>query len=152
MCRFIDMLRKKPDLIVVGSFVKLSRADFVSILKKAGYGHLNSGSPMDAWVHLPSKSQLDQIAKELVYPADWYQSDLMDCDDYALQAQIDAGRKYLVTVRLGVGKIPEGAHAFAIAVDQQFNVWVLEPNAGYPWAGVWFKPGEHGYELKEVFV
>ncbi len=74
------------------------------------------------------------------------------CEDYGLQAQLDAGRKFKFSARLCLGDMDLGYHGFLMTLDSDLNLWSLEPNAGFPWAGVWFKPEENGYIPKKVFV
>lgn len=138
--------------------ITLTRKEFIDALKALGIVSLTGSSPIDSIVRLAAKSELDRIAPSLVYPAEWYINDLWDCDDYGLQAQLDAGRKFEVSVRLGLGNVnvPNlgfvGYHGFAITLDRELNLWLLEPNAALPWAGVWFKQTENSYVADKVFI
>ena len=140
--------------ILEGSTITLSRADFIIKLKEYGIDPISLATPLDSIVRLASKAELDKIAPSLAYPGEWYTADLWDCEDFGLQAQLDAGRKFEITVRLGLGmannnQIPNPPiyHGFAITLDTEYNVWLLEPNSGFSYSGKWFKPGEHGYNL-----
>lgn len=124
----------------VDGFVTISRSDYLSMLSIYGVREL-AVSPVDAVVRLSSKSVLDTIAQRLVYPADWYVADIWDCDDYALQAMLDAGRKFGVTARMMIGQMELGSHSFIGSLDIDQRLWLLESNAGYPWAGQWFAAG-----------
>ncbi len=132
--------------------IVLDRQGFLNTMKTFGIESLTGINPLDSITRLASKSELDRIAPELVYPAEWYINDLWDCEDYGCQAQLDAGRKFEVTVRLGLGQISLGYHGFAITLDRDLNLWLLEPNAGFEWAGKWFKFGENTYRPDKVFV
>ncbi len=132
--------------------IEMSRQDFVDKMKAFGVEALSPLNPMDSVVRLASKSELDRIAPSLVYPAEWYINDLWDCEDYGCQAQLDAGRKFEITVRLGLGQMELGYHGFAITLDRDLNLWILESNSGFPWAGQWFSKGEHSYIPDKVFI
>ncbi len=165
MC--LNLFFKKQEIIVPipipeSETIECDRQGFINTMKSFGINSLTGSTPMDSVVRLASKVELDRIAPELVYPAEWYISDLYDCDDYGLQAQLDAGRKFEITVRLGLGKVdsqyfgyPDTGdlyHGFAITLDRDLNLWILEPNAGFEWAGVWFKYGENTYRPDKVFI
>ncbi|MDO8700540.1 MAG: hypothetical protein Q7J56_02690 [Deltaproteobacteria bacterium] len=132
--------------------IELQREEFISLMKARGIECMNGSSPLDSSVRLASKAELDRIAPNLTYPNAWYIKDLWDCDDFGLQAQLDAGRLFEVTVRLGLGNMPSGYHGFAITLDRELKLWLLEPNAGWPYAGKWFAPGENGYKPDKVFI
>lgn len=75
------------------------------------------------------------------------------CEDYALQAQCDAAFKFHVSgIRMGLGQMPLGYHGFPITLSKEGNIWLIEPNAGFPYAGEWFKIGEHSYLPRKVFA
>jgi len=142
-----------PDPVIPESeTIEMTRADFIKEMNKQGIKAFSELTPLDSTVRLASKAELDRIAPELVYPADWYINDIYDCEDYGLQAQLDAGRKFEITVRLGLGNTELGYHGFAITLDRDLNLWLLEPNVGFPWAGVWFKDGENDYHPDKVFI
>lgn len=132
--------------------IEMSRQDFVDKMKTLGIEALAPLNPMDSVVRLASKFELDRIAPELVYPAEWCINDLWDCEDYGCQAMLDAGHKFEVTVRLGLGQMELGYHGFAITLDRDLNLWILEPNSGFPYAGEWFKYGENTYHPDKVFI
>ena len=154
MCFRIFKRQVAPIPIAVPEFetIELDRQGFVNTMKTFGIEALTPLNPMDSVVRLASKSELDRIAPELVYPAEWYIADLWDCEDYGCQAMLDAGRKFEVTVRLGLGQMELGYHGFAITLDRDLNLWILEPNAGFPYAGTWFKYGENTYKPDKVFI
>ncbi len=132
--------------------VELTRQAFIIAMQTFGIEPISLATPLDSSVRLASKKELDRIAPELVYPADWYITDLWDCEDYGLQAQLDAGRKFEITIRLGLGQMELGYHGFAITLDRDLNLWILEPNAGFPYAGRWFKPSEHSFQPDKVLI
>ena len=69
-----------------------------------------------------------------------------------IQAQLDAGRNFKVSVRMATGQTNLDYHGFALTLDRELNLWLLEPNAGFPFAGKWFKQGENSYTADRVFV
>ena len=105
------------------------------------------GNPMDTALVLTSKVELDRLAPELVYPADWYIEHLWDCEDYALQGQLDAGRKFQFSARMCTGWTALGYHAFLLTLDTDSRLWLLENNAGFPWAGRWLAPALDTHNL-----
>ncbi len=75
------------------------------------------------------------------------------CEDYALQAQNDAAHKFHVNgIRMGLGMMPLGYHGFVLTMDKDRNIYWLEPNAGYPYAGQWCRIAEHGYYPDRIFA
>jgi len=132
--------------------IEMTRQGFLNTMKTFGIEPISLATPLDSIVRLASKTELDRIAPYLVYPAEWYAETLWDCEDYGLQAQLDAGRKFEVTVRLGLGQMELGYHGFAITLDRDLNLWLLESNSGFPWAGRWFSKGEHSYLPDKVFI
>lgn len=141
-----------PPVIVEKDTVTLSRQEFLDVLAKEGVTAYSLVQPLDSIMRFAKKNELDRIAPELVYPAEYYKVDLWDCEDYALQAQCDAGRKFEISVRLAIGDIPLGRHGFCITLDTDKNIWLLENNAGFPYAGKWFKIGENGYHPQVVLI
>lgn len=154
MCLLKIFKRKEIVVPVIpeSETIELARQAFLNIMKSFRIESLTGINPMDSVVRLASKKELGRIAPELVYPAEWYINDLWDCEDYGLQAQLDAGRKFEITVRLGLGQTDLGYHGFAITLDRDLNLWLFEPNAGFPWAGVWFKQHENGYVADKVLI
>lgn len=133
-------LELKPEPVSNTMQMVVKRNFFLKHLKDR-YGVLPlTERAMDNRLVLVSKERLDEIAPELVYSADWFADEYWDCDDYAMQAQCDAGRKFGVSVRLTIGQMELGPHAFVCALDVDMQLWLLEPNAGFPWAGKWFLP------------
>ena len=118
----------------------ISRDDYLAALANYGIVPISVGDPLDPLLALASKEDLDLIAPELVYPADWYIAGAFDCDKYGLQAMLDAGRKFSTSVSLCLGWMELGYHGFALAMDKTYKIWLLEPNAGFPHAGRWFAP------------
>jgi len=161
MCfRALQRIRgKNPDEpILDGSYMIMTREAYIELSKEEGLVIFPERVPLDATYRIATKANLDKIALFLVYPAEWYIADLWDCNSYGLQAQLDAGRKYQTTVRLGLGMLDNDDigiheyHGFATAKDIDGNRWLLEPNAGFPWSGKWFRNGEYGYSLDKEFV
>lgn len=129
---------------------EISRQDYLNVLGLPAY---NPDRPLDGILTITSKSNLGLIAPWLVYPADNYISEISDCEDYAIQAQSDAAFKFGISgIRMALGNTPLGYHGFAMTFDTDSNIWLLEPNAGFDFAGVWFKTGEHGYMPEVVFA
>ena len=131
--------------------ITITREAFVAKMQEYGIQPLSPLNPLDSIVRLASKAELDRIAPDLVYPADWYITDLWDCEDYGLQAQLDAGRRFEVTVRLVLGDTPQ-RHGWAATLDKDLNLWMLESNSGFEYAGQWFRKGDNGYIPDKVFI
>jgi len=140
-------------VIPVLDLTMISRTDYITEMRKANIEPIGLATPLDSQLSLTSKAELDRIAPDLVYPADFYIDDIWDCEDYGNQAQCDAARKFHVSgIRLGLGNMPLGYHGFAITLDKERNIWWLETNAGFEYAGVWHKIGDKGYQPNKVFV
>jgi len=138
MC-ILNLFKKKTEFPLIKT-EPISRDDYLTVLAKSGIVPLSATDPLDPLLALASKEDLDIIAPELVYPADYYLTNIWDCEDYALQAGLDAGRKFGVSVRLCLGWMELGYHGFALAMDKTHKIWILENNAGFPHAGKWFAP------------
>lgn len=142
-----------PVIVPVTDLITISRIEYLTEMQKAGISPIASGSPLDAVLSITNKLELDKIAPYLVYPADLYIAEIWDCEDYALQAQCDAGLKFHVSgVRLGLGWMPLGYHGFPVTLDKDRNIWWLEPNAGFEYAGEWKKIGDADYRPDKVFA
>ena len=146
----------KPDIPLkpVTDLTTISRSEFLAEMAKVGIQPIDLGTPLDSVMSITSESEFERIAPYLVYPADWYLGDLqIDCEDYALQAQCDAAFKFHVSgVRLGLGWMPLGYHGFPVTLSKQGNVWLMEPNAGFPYAGKWFTIGANSYLPNKVLA
>ena len=139
--------------IPVTDLVMISRRDYLHQMAMKGITPISLGTPLDTDLSITSKAELDRIAPELVYSAEYYLDQIWDCENYGLQAQSDAARFFHVSgITLGLGNMPLGYHGFALTMDKDFNIWWLEPNAGFPCAGVWYTIGEEGYYPDKVFV
>ena len=131
----------------------ITRADYIRVLSDKGIKAMSLDTPLDDWYSVVSKKQLDVIAPYLVYPADNYLSEVSDCEDYAIRAQSDAAFNFHVSsVRLCLGDTPLGYHGFVVAVDTERNLWLLESNAGFEYAGEWFRIGLYGYVPEKVLL
>lgn len=139
-----------PTSKIYGS-VKMTREVFLAALYPYNVRPISLGDPLDSFFYATPMSELYRIAPKLVYPADWYTDELWDCDDYGLQAMLD-GSRLGAGVRLCLGDTEYGYHGFAMALDTNHDLWLLEPNAGFPWAGEWFKPYENGYTPRKVLA
>ena len=130
--------------------VSITRDAFLATL---GVAAISLGTPFDATLAITTKENLDKLAPCLVYPANLYIDQVVDCEDYALRAQVDATFKFRVSgIRLALGLMPYGYHGFIITADTLGRRWLLEPNAGFGYAGKWFKIGEHGYKPDKVLA
>lgn len=139
-----------PVVTPVTDLTMIERGEYLERFRQVG---ISSLALLDSKLSITSKVELDRMAPYLVYPADFYAIDIWDCEDYGIQAQCDAGHKFGVNgVRLGLGNVPGGYHGFVITMDKDGNIWWLEPNAGFEYAGVWYKIGMYGYQPDKVFA
>ena len=137
----------------VTDLLKISRGEFLAEMLKVGIKPIDINTPLDAVLTITTESELERIAPHLVYPADWYISEIWDCEEYAIQSQSDAARKFHVSgVRMGLGMMPLGYHGFPITLSKEGNVKLLEPNAGFEYAGHWFNIGDNSYLPDKVFA
>lgn len=80
-----------------------------------------------------------------------------DCDEYALNAVCKAAFKFGISMVKFMGTIPkEGTnelalHAWAGTMVGRNKFVFIEPNLGFPWAGI-VEPGEHGYIAKTWLI
>ena len=132
MCRIV---RNNPVRVIippVSDFETISRTAYVNYMRNYAVIPVSETTPLDGYLRLADKAYLDKIAPELVYPADWYVNEIWDCDDYAMQAQCDAGRRFGVNgIRMALGDTNSGYHAFLVTFDRRHIMWLLEPNSGY---------------------
>lgn len=138
----------------VTDLLYINQVAYLGKLAEYGISSLLKADILDAKVTLTSKSELDRIAPYLVYPANWYIAEIWDCDNYGIQAMNDAARLFHVSgACLALGYTDFGYHGFLIVLDTDSSaLWVLEPNAGYPWAGRWRKPSDIKYTPIKVFI
>ena len=148
-----ELQKQLPEPIIpVTDLVWITRTDYLVELAKVGIKPIDWGTPLDISLSLTSKAELDRIAPFLVQPADEYIAEIRDCEDYGIEAQSRASKYRVSSVRLGLGNMPLGYHGFAVTMDKEFNIWWLEPNSGFEYAGVWYKIGDNGYSPDKVFV
>ena len=139
--------------IPVTDLVMISRHDYLHQFAMKGITPIDRDTPLDTHLTITSKAELDRIAPELVYPAEWYIAQIWDCENYGLQAQNDASRLFHVSgITLCLGNTPDGYHGFALTMDKEFNIYWLENNAGFLCAGVWHKIGEVEHYPEKVFA
>jgi len=139
--------------IPVTDLVMISRHDYLHQMAMHGITPIDMATPLDTHLAITSKAELDRIAPELVYSAEFFVDQIWDCENYGLQAQSDAARSFHVSgITLGLGNMPLGYHGFALTMDKEFNIWWLENNAGFEYAGVWHKIGVEGYYPDKVFA
>ncbi len=137
----------------VADLLQVSRSEFLAEMQKVGIAPIDLGTPLDSTMTITTDSELERIAPYLVYPADWYINEIWDCEDYAIQAQSDAARKFHVSgIRMGLGYMPLGYHGFPVTLSKEGNIWILDPNAGFSYAGEWFKVGDNSYNPNKVFA
>lgn len=138
----------KPEPVI--DLTTISRRDYLDVMVAAG---ISSMAVLDSNLTITTVAELDRIAPYLVYPADFYIAQIFDCEDYGIMAQGDAAHIFHVSgIRLGIGTMPLGTHGFVLTMDTSHTIWWLEPNAGFPYAGVWYKIGERDYIPKKVFA
>lgn len=94
----------------------------------------------------------ERIAPFLVSPADRYVLDITDCDDYAKMASAKAAMEFGLNGCLECwgtvdNEHAKGSHAFNLVKTTQ-GYFLMEPNAGFPYAGELFRIGQHGYLAK----
>lgn len=145
--------KKEETVIPVNIVLEITRNNFINALRdRYNIEPISLSNPLDSSLKLTTKEELDRVAPDLVYPADWYVDELWDCEDYGLQAQLDAGRKLKFSARLCLGDMGLGYHGFLMTLDSDLDLWLLEPNAGFSYAGVWFRLGENEYQPRKVFI
>jgi len=141
------------DVAPVINLLRISRSEFLAEMVKVGIVPIDMGTPLDSVMTITTESELERIAPHLVYPAGWYIEEIWDCEDYAIQAQGDASRKFHVSgIRMGLGWMPLGYHGFPITLSKEGTTWLFEPNAGFSCAGKWFKIDDNGYSPNKVLA
>lgn len=82
----------------------------------------------------------------LVQPASLYVEEGDDCDDYAKWASAQCSRLFKLNGCLEIwGDMPDGYHGFNAVIIGPGKFKLLEPNAGWEYAGELFDAQEHGY-------
>ncbi len=149
----VSMGFKKQYIEPVTKYDMVDRQYVVDRLFAIGIQPISIGTPFDSHISITSKKELDRTAPGLVTPADLYIAEIADCEDYGMKAQIDASfTLHVSSIRLCLGWMPDGYHGFAITMDDNGDVWWLEPNAGFEYAGVWHKIGEEDYRPDKVLI
>jgi len=100
-----------------------------------------------------NEGSLSHIAPDLVFPADEYIEGKKDCDDYTRAARDRLSWKYKLSSFDAWGNIEIEYHSFPLTMTGIGNnkigrFWIIEVNAGFPWAGVPFRIGENGYQAE----
>jgi len=154
--QYQELLAKTIEIVPVTDIVMLSRSDFLAEMAKVNIIPIDLGTPLDADLSITSKAELDRIAPFLVQLAGLYILQIRDCEDYGIEAQSRAASYHVSGIRLGLGNInnsqASGYHGFVLTLDKEYNIWWLEPNASFEYAGVWYKIGEHGYFPDKIFA
>ncbi len=142
MCleKILNLFKKTTPPVPILDTDRISREDFIKELLRYGVVPMAPDIPLDPFLVLESKGELDRIAPSLTYPGSWYEDNIWDCENYGMQAANDAGRLFHCSVLLCLGYMEQGYHGFALAMDKDKNVWLLEPNQGFTWSGRWFAP------------
>ena len=146
---YIEWVRKQ-----IGDFpiYKIRWSAAVSELEQLGIECMIKDDAPDAEVYYTDEESLVKMVKFLVYPADWYVSNIeIDCDDYSKWASADMSRNFGLWGFQVFGNVKneqaEGYHAWSMAKTPiGYKLW--DANAGFEYAGKLFKLGEHGYESK----
>jgi len=142
--------KKKPKL-ATGTTIK--RVDYIQILLGVGVEPISVKDPLDATITIASEEELRRIAPYLTRPADDYIAEIADCEDYAMWGAVKAAFEFhCSTVRVTLGESENGYHGYNIMVDTNSKVWILENNAGFPYAGTLMEIGEHGHIPKVVII
>ena len=138
----------------VRDLLVLDRNIFLKKLAAYGITPLNQYDPLDDTITLASVAELERIAPDLCYPAGWYIDQIWDCENYAAQAENDAARLFHVSgICRVLGHMPLGYHGFTVTLDKDnFELWVLEPNAGFDYSGGWCRPEEIDYKPEKILV
>jgi len=151
--RVAELEAQLPHIIIpVTDLTMISRQNYLNKMAEVGISPIDLGTPLDVDLSITTKAELDRIAPELVQPADDYISEIRDCEDYGIEAQSRASKYRVSGIRLVLGDMPLGYHGFVISIDVDYNIWWLEPNAGFPFAGIWHRVGDEDYYPDKVFA
>jgi len=112
---------------------------------------------LDAWYYYTNLKGWAKILPDLVSHSNLYKSNVFDCEDYALKAQVECALRYgLNSFRMCIGNMPQGMHGFNIfPYGDETGIqgfMLFEPNDGFDWAGNAFKIGDNGYVPMDVFI
>ena len=120
--------------------------DLVNMLASHGLTLMLSDQP-DYKVRFTNEETLAKMVPFLTYPADYYVAELeINCDDYARWAAADARRIFRIQGVYEVwGNTPYGYHAWSLGITDFDKFKLFEPNAGFPFAGEMFVPGDNGF-------
>lgn len=126
-------------------------------LKKLEIGWMPKGFTLDNWYYYCSLSDWGKILYDLAFSSNLYKTDIFDCEDYALKAQVVCAERYgLNAIRFCIGLMPLGAHGFNLFFhgdkDGIEGVMLWEPNDGFRHSGEAFEIGEHEYFPKLVLI
>ncbi len=144
----------KPPPAPVTDLLVLDRNLYLQKLAAFGITALNQYDPLDDTVTLAGMSELERIAPDICYPADWYIDQIWDCENYAAQSENDAARLFHVSgICRVLGHMPLGYHGFIATLDKDtFELWILEPNAGFDYSGGWVRPEEIAYKPEKILI
>lgn len=126
---------------------EMSWNDMVSMLKRHGLElMLKEQYVPDKYIRYADEDNTAILAPYLVYPADLYVEQVADCDDYSMWAVSDASRRFKLNgFRQVWGYVGLSYHAWVLAVTGEDSFKLFENNAGFPYAGELFDPGDYDY-------
>jgi len=106
----------------------------------------------DSWYYYTNAAGWANLVSHLLFKSSLYKTDIFDCDDYAMKAQVMCAELYgLNTCRCTYGTMPLGFHGFnSLWCGDRFLLF--EPNAGYHYESPLFEWGEYGYKPEYVLL
>jgi len=157
----MSQIKLKQPVVHTPTFNKwgIQRYALVQKLKELGIGTFPKTSDfvLDNWYYYTDLEGWAKILPDLVLNSGLYRTNIFDCEDYGLKAQIECADRYgLNAMRLCIGEVPEGGHGFNLlfygGASGIEGALLFEPNGGFEWGGNAFEIGENGYVPKMVFI
>ena len=112
---------------------------------------------LDNYYYYTNLEGWGKILYDLVFKSSLYKTDIFDCEDFAMKAQVVCAERYgLNALRFCIGTMPLGTHGFNILFhgdeDGIDGVLLWEPNAGFECSGEAFDIGEYEYQPIVVLI
>jgi len=155
----MSQIKTQQPAIHIPSFKKwgIQRHYFLQELEKQNLDWMPKDFVLDSWYYYSNLEGWGKILYDLAFSSNLYKTDIFDCEDYALKAQVVCAERYgLNALRFCIGFIPQGGHGFNLLFygDETGigGTMLWEPNAGFEHSGEAFVIGEYGYQPKLILI
>ena len=128
------------------------KIDRVSLLIRIRDAGLYPFEMLDNWYYCTDDDGWIEIIPHLCLNSSLYKPERRDCEWFGLKAMVNCHSDYgLNGFGLVIGNHPLGRHGWNILVTPD-DLWMFEPNDGFPESGQIFSIGGFGYDPERVLI